>query len=167
VGNRLSFVSSNFAGPKATTLPLLWFSLAVSGMMIPPFYTSCLRRRLHQHAILRAAVCLVWFFFFYINVAISCCYHSFGGCCAGGLRKFPEAADQKCFVISSCRRQRLRRTLPSTPSPSRFTPAPSSAASARLRLGAPACSGGGQPGLRPVLIKGRADFLRTCVCNSS
>jgi hypothetical protein len=60
-------VSSRLPVPTAMTLPSWGFSLAVSGMMIPPFLTFAFLERLHQHAISQRLIFMLclspWFGF--------------------------------------------------------------------------------------------------------
>src|SRR5690242_1179706 len=91
-------LSSTLPVPRATTLPSCGFSLAVSGMMIPPFFTSCSSSGCTSTRSPRGLT---------LTVAISYCYHSFGFLVAPRLRKLPEPS-ANVLVISSCRRQPLR-----------------------------------------------------------
>src|SRR6266480_1369769 len=60
--------SSILPVPRATTFPSCGFSLAVSGMMIPPFFTSCSSSGCTSTRSPSG---------FTLTVAISCCSHSF------------------------------------------------------------------------------------------
>src|SRR5262249_4214731 len=99
-------LSSILPVPKATTFPSCGFSLAVSGMMIPPFFTSCSSSGCTSTRSPRGLT---------LTVAISCCYHSFGF--VFGLRRRPSGRRQ---IVST--KKRLTQT-PCNPrvSDSRFS----------------------------------------------
>src|SRR5438552_15809190 len=91
-------LSSIFPVPRATTLPSCGFSFAVSGMMIPPFFTSfssigCTSTR-SPSGLTLTAICFISSFWFLLG-------------CAGD-RFLQNAHRQIVFVTSSCPRQRLR-----------------------------------------------------------
>src|SRR5439155_35541 len=95
-------LSSILPVPKATTFPSCGFSLAVSGMMIPPFFTSCSSSGCTSTRSPRG---------FTLTVAISCCYHSFGLLLCRQRRKFPEpSANWFRFFVGRLRETAWRLT---------------------------------------------------------
>src|SRR5262249_46573276 len=119
-------LSSILPVPKATTFPSCGFSLAVSGMMIPPFFTSCsssgcTSTRSPRGLTLTDAIG-------YFVYSLVCCYAGdpvrFGAIgkllftpeTSGRLTQTPynpyivdsQFSNLDSRIISSCRRQRLR-----------------------------------------------------------
>src|SRR5438067_4817034 len=91
-------LSSILPVPRATTLPSCGFSFAVSGIMIPPFFTSCssigcTSTRSPSGFTLTAAIGFISSFWFF-------------GCADDHFSQ--TAADKLFSSISSCLRRRLR-----------------------------------------------------------
>src|SRR5213080_2326688 len=91
-------LSSILPVPRATTLPSCGFSFAVSGIMIPPFFTSCssigcTSTRSPSGFTLTAAIGFIFLLLFF-------------WLCRRPLSK--AAADKLFSFISSCLRRRLR-----------------------------------------------------------
>src|ERR1700704_1853957 len=94
-------LSSIFPVPRATTLPSCGFSFAVSGIMMPPFFTSCSSIGCTSTRSPSG---------FTLTVAISCCLLLllvFWFEPASSKHRF-RSQPTNCLSISSCLRPRLR-----------------------------------------------------------